>query len=195
MPIYNSVLLQCKIFWNCFPFVNNDQTLMLSSRILIVPFILQVMCMGVDELFFHHQRKLPRWERIGHPLDTLTVLLCFAWILGVPPSDFAISIYIGLSLFSCLFVTKDEWVHHTYCSAGEQWMHALQFIFHTLVLLCAGLLWPAIHRHSSTWVEYVGFERTFFIGNFFLTFGFGLYQLIYWNFIWRPASAHKEVIK
>lgn len=168
---------------------------MLSSRLLVVPFLLQVICMGVDELYFHHQRKLPRWERIGHPLDTLTVLLCFGWILWFPPDVFAISVYIGLSLFSCLFVTKDEWVHYKYCSAGEQWMHAVQFVFHTLVLLSAGLLWPVLHLQSSEWIAYEGFERTFFLGNVVLTFGFGLYQLLYWNFIWRPASENKEAIR
>lgn len=162
---------------------------MLSSRYLIVPFVLQVICMGGDELYFHQRRELPRWERIGHPLDTLTVLLCLGWVWLVSPSANAVFTYLGLALFSCLFVTKDEFVHYKYCSAGEHWMHALQFIFHTLVLLCVGLLWPALHQQSLPLIRYEGFERAFFIGNFALTFGFGLYQLIYWNFLWRPASA------
>ncbi len=147
--------------------------------------------MGVDELYFHHRRKLTRWERIGHPLDTLTVLLCLVWLLLVPPSSTALSVYIGLCIFSGVFVTKDEWVHHKYCSAGEHWMHALQFVLHSWVLICAGLLWPALHAQTLTFIAYGGFERTFFMGNLGLTFLFGLYQLIYWNFLWRPASAHK----
>jgi hypothetical protein len=160
---------------------------MLSSRYLIIPFIIQVTCMGVDELYFHHQRKLPRWERLGHPLDTLTVLLCFGWVLFVPLSSTALAIYVGLSVFSCLFVTKDEWVHQRYCSAGEHWMHALQFGLHPLVLLSAGLLWPALHQQSFAFIRYEGFERTFYVGNLWLTGLFGLYQLLYWNFLWRPA--------
>lgn len=161
---------------------------MISSRLLVIPFLLQVVCMGVDELYFHHRRKLPRWERIGHPLDTLTVLLCLGWAVLLPPSTTTLSVYLSLCVFSCLFVTKDEWVHHKHCSAGEQWMHALQFVLHSLVLLCAGLLWPALHAQTLAFIHYEGFERTFFWGNLGLTFLFGLYQLIYWNFLWRPPS-------
>ena len=164
---------------------------MFSARYLMVPFALQVICMGVDELYYHRQRTLPRWERLGHPLDTLTVLLCFGWVLWFPPSSTAVSIYLGLALFSCLFVTKDEWVHHKYCSAGEHWMHALQFVFHTLVLLSVGLLWPALHQQTLPLIQYEGFERTFFLGNLALTMGFGLYQIIYWNLLWRPVSTDK----
>ena len=162
---------------------------MISSRLLVIPFLLQVVCMGVDELYFHHRRKLPRWERIGHPLDTLTVVLCLGLVLVVPPSPASLSVYLILCVFSCLFVTKDEWVHHKFCSAGEQWMHALQFILHSLVLLCAGLLWPTLHEQTLNFIYYEGFERTFFKVNLGLTFLFGFYQLIYWNFLWRPAPA------
>lgn len=151
--------------------------------------------MGVDELYFHQQRKLPRWERVGHPLDTLTVVLCLGWIWLVSPTSTSILIYCGLALFSCLFVTKDEWVHYKYCSAGEQYLHALQFVFHPLVLACAGILWPALHQRTSPLVTFEGFERIFLLGNFILTFSFGLYQLLYWNFLWRPASANQEATK
>jgi hypothetical protein len=164
---------------------------MLNTRYLVIPFLAQIVCMGVDELYFHQQRKLPRWERIGHPLDTLTVLWCLGWVWWVPPSSSAVAIYLGLSLFSCLFVTKDEWVHHRQCSAGEHWLHALQFVLHPMVLLAAGLLWPALHQQSWAFLEYEGFERRFFVANLWLTGLFGLYQLIYWNFLWRPASPEK----
>ncbi len=46
---------------------------MLNSIFLFIPFALQTCCMAVDEVHFHRQRGLPRWERLGHPLDTLTV--------------------------------------------------------------------------------------------------------------------------
>jgi hypothetical protein len=46
---------------------------MLNSIFLFIPFALQMCCMAVDEVHFHRQRGLPRWERLGHPLDTLTV--------------------------------------------------------------------------------------------------------------------------
>ena len=159
---------------------------MLDSRYILVPFVLQVLCMGGDELYFHRQRGLPRWERWGHPLDTLTALLCLLWLWFVPPSGQAVAVYAGLALFSSLFITKDEWVHHHHCPAGEHWLHALLFVLHPLVLLGAGLLWPAAHGQVSPWLHWAGWERAFLLGNLLLMSSFGLYQLIYWNLLWKP---------
>ena len=165
---------------------------MLNSIFLFIPFALQMCCMAVDEVHFHRQRGLPRWERLGHPLDTLTALACFAWSLAVPPTPFSLSVYVGLSIFSCLFVTKDEHVHSKHCRPNEQWLHALLFILHPLVLLCAGLLWPAWRRQTLSFIRYTGFERKFLLGNTLLTLAFGVYQLVYWNFLWRSATSEKE---
>jgi hypothetical protein len=57
----------------------------ISTRYLLIPVALQMLCMTLDEFYFHWQRELPRWERLGHPLDTLTVLGCYVWLLIVPP--------------------------------------------------------------------------------------------------------------
>jgi hypothetical protein len=160
-----------------------------SSRYLLIPFVLQMLCMAVDELYFHRQRTLPRWERLGHPLDTLLVLGCLGWLLAVPPEARALGIYVGLSICSCLFVTKDELVHRQCCSAAEHWLHAVLFTLHPLVLLSAGLLWPAWHGLTLAWLPYEGFEREFLLGSTLLTFGFGLYQFIYWNFVWPQVLA------
>ena len=73
---------------------------MLSSNFLLLPFGLQMFCMAFDELYFHRRRGLPQWERIGHPLDTLTVVICLLWLLSVPPSSGAVAIYAGLAIFS-----------------------------------------------------------------------------------------------
>lgn len=147
--------------------------------------------MAVDELYFHRLRSLPRWERLGHPLDTLTVLVCFGWLFWLPPTTGSISVYIGLSLFSCLFVTKDEPVHRRLCGAGEHWVHALMFMLHPLILLSAGLLWPVWHGRTLSSIRYTGIERNFLLGNMLLTLGFGLYQLIYWNLLWPSLSANR----
>ena len=165
---------------------------MLNSLFLLTPFILQTFCMAVDEFYFHRRRGLPRWERLGHPLDTLTALACFVWLLSAAPSALSLGVYVGLSVFSCLFVTKDEQVHSKHCHPDEQWLHALLFILHTLVLLSAGLLWPAWRRQTLSFIRYNGFERKFLLGNTLLTLVFGLYQLVYWNFIWQPATSQKQ---
>ncbi|HWU42647.1 MAG TPA: hypothetical protein VN132_04380, partial [Bdellovibrio sp.] len=48
--------------------------------------ILQGSIMLIDEFFFHHKRGLPRWERIGHPLDTITVLTCLLFLYFTDPT-------------------------------------------------------------------------------------------------------------
>lgn len=169
---------------------------MIDSRLLILVFVAQVLCMAVDEFYFHHQRRLPRWERLGHPLDTLSVLLCWGVILFFAPTPGAITLYVCLSIFSSLFVTKDEWVHTKCCRSGEHWLHALLFIMHPLTLLSAALLWAAVHggeASASSLVRYHGFERTFFLGNVALTLLFGLYQLIYWNLLWKNDAKAQSI--
>lgn len=152
-----------------------------SSQLLLIPFFLQMICMGFDELYFHRQRSLSQWERIGHPLDTLTVLLCFGWMLIFAPTQWAIMGYISLSAFSCLFITKDEKIHQLECKAVEHWLHAVLYILHPIILLSAGLLWPVLHSQLSSWLSFGGWERQFLLGNIILTLLFGLYQFIYWN--------------
>ncbi len=170
---------------------------MLSARYLLVPFVLQLSAMAADEIGFHWKRRLPRWERIGHPLDTLTVLACFAWLLLYPPNGSSIGIYAGLCVFSCLFVTKDEWVHHHCCTPGEHWLHAVLFILHPLVLLSAGMLWVSMNGSelAPRWLRHDGYERAVLLGNAALTLLFGLYQLVYWNLIWRSPLPDAKTIR
>ncbi|MBI1764474.1 MAG: hypothetical protein HYR56_23870 [Acidobacteria bacterium] len=127
-------------------------------------------------------------------MDTLTVLFCFGWVFLVVPTTVTVCAYTGLSLFSCLFVTKDEAIHCQVCKASEQWVHALMFMLHPLILLSAGLLWPVWHGQALSFFTYTGFERSFLLGNTLLTFGFGLFQLLYWNLLWpsRPAQQAKS---
>jgi hypothetical protein len=155
---------------------------MLNSYWLAIPFILQMLFMAADELWFHRKRGLPRWERIGHPLDTLTVILCIIWILCNPPNNRTISIYLVLAIFSCIFVTKDEPVHKRFCSAGELWVHAVLFTLHPITLASAGLLWPAAWSSSS------GFERKFLISVCALMIGFGIYLFVFWNLLWQQKK-------
>ena len=52
--------------------------------LLMLPIALQAMAMVVDEGWFHRRRGLPRWERLGHPLDTLTIAVCLGWLVVGP---------------------------------------------------------------------------------------------------------------
>jgi 2-polyprenyl-6-hydroxyphenyl methylase/3-demethylubiquinone-9 3-methyltransferase len=137
--------------------------------LLLAPIVAQGAVMLVDEVACHRRRGLPRWERIGHPLDTLTVAVCVAWLVAAPPGRATLAVYLGLAVFSTLFVTKDEPVHARLCGAGEHWLHALLFALHPIMLGALGVLW------------WTGEHPTVLAVQLAATLGFGLYQAIYWN--------------
>ena len=142
--------------------------------LLLLPFIIQGVLISWDEFFFHQKRNLPRWERVGHPLDTLSMIACVAIAVFATWSQAALITFTAFALFSCLFVTKDEWVHTKYCTAAENWLHAMLFILHPLVLISVGVLW-ANGFTSVLWVQ------------FMVLCGFAVYQTVYWNWI-RPMD-------
>ena len=140
--------------------------------LLLVPAALQMLAMFLDEFVFHRARGLPKWERVGHPLDTISAVLCFAWLVRTPPdAPYAIGVYVALCAFSCAFITKDEFVHSRRCLPAEQWLHSLLFVLHPIVLGAAALLWL---RHGTALLAVQSA----------LTLAFGCYQLLYWNLPW-----------
>ena len=147
---------------------------------LYIPLVLQALAMIVDEGVFHRRRDLPRWERIGHPLDTLTIAICLALLVAVPPSHGALHVYIALAAFSSLFVTKDEAVHARACGAGEMWLHALLFVLHPIVLAALGILW------------WNGGHHALLAGQLAVVCAFGAYQAIYWNVVRRPRTIDNQ---
>jgi hypothetical protein len=163
---------------------------------LLVPLVVQTTAMGVDEGLFHRRRGLGRWERVGHPLDTLTVLACLGWVLRVGPGARAAAVYVALATLSCLFITKDEAVHARQCSAGEHWVHALLFIVHPVSLAAVALLWPAVHAHRDgaalpSWLAPTAPFAPLVSIQAVLTAAFFVYQTVYWSFAWprRAQSA------
>jgi hypothetical protein len=138
--------------------------------LLFSPFIFQTIAMCFDELYFHKKRGLPLWEKIGHPLDTLTVLIAYLFLSFNEPSLFNLKVYIFLSAFSCLFVTKDEFVHTKYCEAKENWLHAVLFILHPLTFLSAGFIW--FYQLSPFFLKIQPFVILFVLS----------YQILYWSF-------------
>jgi 2-polyprenyl-6-hydroxyphenyl methylase/3-demethylubiquinone-9 3-methyltransferase len=148
----------------------------MTFGLVIAPLALQGAVMLIDEAVFHRRRGLPRWERIGHPLDTLTLVACLAWLVAVPPGRSALTVYVVLAVFSTLFVTKDEPVHARLCGGGEQWLHAVLFVLHPIVLAVLGVTW------------WTGAHPTLLAVQLALTVGFGLYQAVYWNAVARPRE-------
>lgn len=163
----------------------------------ILPFAIQTLAMAFDEGYFHIRRGLPKWERIGHPLDTLTVLICTGYILFVPFSTKALIVYIFLAAFSSIFVTKDEFVHKDHCPASENWLHALLFTLHPIILTCAGFIWPVAQGVEVTpwiakWLDNPEMLALFLRMQFGATALFMIYQIVFWNVIWKNKPVLKQ---
>lgn len=140
------------------------------TAVLMAPVLVQAITMLADEGWCHRRRGLPVWEKVGHPLDTLTTALCYGWLSLARPSDsHALAVYVGLSLFSCLFITKDEFVHAKLCGPFESWLHAVLFVMHPIVLFCFGIAWMT---GMAPWIF------RFQLG---LTLAFASYQVLYWS--------------
>lgn len=110
------------------------------SWLIPIPFFIHGLLMVIDEVI-HEKRGLSKWERRGHPLDSLTVMACFFFITLTSPSETGTYVYLALAVFSTFFITKDEWVHAQECGPFEQWLHALLFILHPVALYLAYHLW------------------------------------------------------
>jgi hypothetical protein len=134
----------------------------------------QGMLMLVDEFVFHRRRDMPRWERIGHPLDTLSVLAPLLLALFLPAERPWIFVFVVLAVFSSLLVTKDEGVHSRLCGAGEQWLHAVLFLLHPLIFVAIWILW---RQGEGVWITLQAS----------LTVGFFVWQFVYWNGPWAPT--------
>lgn len=142
--------------------------------LLLVPAFLQMLAMFFDEFVFHRARGLPKWERLGHPLDTLSAALCFGWLVRTPPdAPHALGVYVALCAFSCIFITKDEFVHSRLCEPAENWLHAVLFVLHPIVFLAFGVIWQL---ELAPWL--VTLELV-------LTLGLLLQQVVYWRYFAR----------
>ncbi|HEY8947079.1 MAG TPA: hypothetical protein VIM73_22700 [Polyangiaceae bacterium] len=135
------------------------------------------LVISIDEVH-HRQRGLPRWERIGHPMDTASVLACYLVALLFEPARTTLVAYAVLAAFSCLLITKDEFVHARRCEPTEHWLHALLFVLHPLILIAAALLWLAGERLVLSIAA-------------LSTALFGLYQSVYWNWFAAPDARRR----
>lgn len=163
----------------------------------IVPFFLQACAMLFDEGYFHIRRGLPKWERIGHPIDTFSVLICMGFVLFVPFSKTMLWAYIVLASFSSLLVTKDEFVHKKHCPAAENWLHAVLFTLHPITLTIAGFIWPVVQNVEVTpwiarWLDQPEALAFFLKGQFATMTIFLIYQIVFWNFLWKKNPVRES---
>ncbi len=135
---------------------------------LYLPFIIQGVSMFVDEFYFHEKRGLRLWEKVGHPLDTLTVLICFSYLTW---GSADLITYVALAAFSCVFITKDEFIHKEVCPATEHWLHSLLFILHPICFLAAYFL------KEQGDIQFLKIQTL-------VIFIFMFYQALRWSFPW-----------
>ncbi len=147
----------------------------MNTTLAILIFGAQGFALVYDELIFHRQRGLPRWERWGHPIDTFSVLLCLGMTLVLPARQPWMGIYFCSAILSCLCVTKDEWVHTTLCKPAEQWLHSMLFLLHPILLWAIYSLWLGNEGMFLLRVETI------------LCAAFMVYQILYWNLPWRKT--------
>jgi hypothetical protein len=168
-------------------------------RFALIPFCLQAIAIAIDEGYFHYRRGLPKWERIGHPIDTLSLLICLGLVVFVPFSIDALKVYGALAVLSCILVTKDEFVHTEHCPGAENWLHALLFTLHPITLIMTGLMWPIVSSAEvpewlAGWLTEPQPLATFLEMQFYAISVFLLYQIIAWNIFWKdkPVLVHKD---
>lgn len=158
--------------------------------LLFLPFAIQAMAILIDEFCFHHKRGLGIWERLGHPLDTLTVIGLYIFCLLIPFSLSHLLIFICLATFSCLFVTKDEFVHSELCDPKEQWLHSILFLVHSLTAVALGFIW-----YLTSVITFVGpvDVKIFLMTQLTILIIFLIYQVVFWNFslIWKRYGKNK----
>lgn len=163
----------------------------------LIPFAIQALAILFDEGYFHYRRGLPLWERIGHPLDTLSMAACLAFVIYAPFSTQNLIIYTLLASFSCLMVTKDEFIHKEHCPGAENWLHALLFILHPITLITAAVIWPVtqgveVPLWLSKWLDNPTVLQEFLQFQFWAIFAFFTYQAFFWNVVWRNKPVVKQ---
>jgi hypothetical protein len=143
--------------------------------LLLLPLIVQALAIFVDEFYFHFAPGQPRWERIGHPLETFTVLAPVLWLMVSTPSERNWIICTLAAVFSCCFVIKDELVHADRCAPGEPVNHAVLIITHPRNRL--------LGSHSFT---FLGFALPAQAAALAL---YMIYPAVYWNLVWKAPAA------
>lgn len=142
-------------------------------QLLLLPLVLQGVFIFLDEFLFHRKRGLGTWEVWGHPLDTLTVGFVFSIAAFTEYNSTNEMIFLGASIFSSLFVTKDEFIHAKFCPPMEHWLHAILFLLHPISFLAAWALW-----REALLIEALQLQTL-------LILGFMLYQITYWGHLWK----------
>jgi hypothetical protein len=136
----------------------------------------QGMLLMYDDIVLHQRRGLPRWERIGHPIDAFFFSLPIG-IAAWKGSETSPAVYGGLSLLSCMIILKDEWIHVGRIKALEATIHAALFVIHPVTLYAAWEL-AKTGQTIGLLLAWVALMSVF------------AFQIIHWNFGKGPHERH-----
>jgi hypothetical protein len=157
--------------------------------LLLLPLVEQGLDILVDEFYFQFARGLPRWEHLGRPLDTFTVLAPILWqgfslqsqgnlmVYVVPPHSRACS-SSRMNSYIPMFALRPS----TSMPCSSSCIHW----FLPLLLLCHA---PA---GAIVWLEQVlGRASALPIQAAILAL-YMIYQAVYWNLIWKAPATEFE---
>ena len=173
--------------------VSNSQFYTVMKYLLLLPLVEQGLAVLVDEFYFHFARGLPRWEHLGHPLDTFTVLAPILWQGFSLQSQGNLTVYIVAAAFSCFFVIKDEFVHADVCAPAEHVMPCSSSCIHWFLprCPCSGLYITRPPERSCGSNRFRGLASALPIQAAILTL-YMIYQAVYWNLIWKAPATEFE---
>jgi hypothetical protein len=157
---------------------------------IVILIAFHAILMIFDEFFFHKKRILPKWERIGHPIDTLFILSCFFIITYLPMTKINVIIYCALSVFSCFIIIKDESIHLKCCDKYEQYLHAILFVLHPILLVILFFSWSSFTKPYINYLENFSSPliKNIIYFQFISAILFLFYQILFWNFIFKDAE-------
>lgn len=152
--------------------------------LIAAPLVIQALASLVDEWVFHRMRTLGDWERIGHPLDTLFVVIPLSVAIFIEFSELYLLLFSILSLFSCVLVLKDEHIHYRQCTWHEQLVHSIMFQCHPLVFVSMGFAWAIRDRVLNLPTSWISLGHI--ASGMDLVFVFVCFHLIAQLLFWAP---------
>ena len=130
-----------------------------------------------DEYILNKRRNPTQGEINSGLLDGVLYLAIVAITIFTEYSQSLSNVYITLSFLSCLSIVKNEYFYPENMPAIERLVHALLYVFHSVILYAFYLSWQEnfFVNNMTYWMLQLGY----------LALGFKAvsYKVIYWNFI------------
>jgi hypothetical protein len=139
--------------------------------------ITHALLFAYDEYFLKRKRNLSVIEINSSLLDGILYIGLVAMTIFTTYSETLSSIYIAVSVLSCLSILKNELIYPLNINRDERIVHACLYVLHPLILYCFYHSWSLnfFHTNMTYWLLQLGY----------LVLGFKTisYHVIYWHYI------------